>query len=187
MIAPHQETHWYCVRTQVKREQIAAEHLRRLVGVEVFSPRLRYRKVTARGRIWWVEPLFPGYVMARFNLDAMKRQVNHCTGVSGLVHFGSEVPSIPTDFIETLRKQFLIEGDRETVSTTPTIVIGDEVKVAEGPLRGMNGIVINVSPATERVNVLLEFLGESQPVELDIFSLLLPRRPLPQSTIEILD
>ena len=182
MIAPHSSIQWYCVRTQVKREQIAAEHLRRLVGVEVFSPRLRYRKVTARGRIWWVEPLFPGYVMARFNLEAMKRQVNHCTGVSGLVHFGSDIPFIPDSTIETLRKEVLKHSEAETLTTAPTIVIGDEVKVAEGPLRGMNGIVLDVSPATERVNVLLEFLGETQPVELDLFSLLLPRKPLPFST-----
>ena len=182
MIAPHHQTQWYCVRTQVKREQVAAEHLRRLIGVEVFSPRLRYRKVTARGRIWWVEPLFPGYVLARFNLDAMKHQVNHCTGVSGLVHFGREIPFIPDKCVEALRQEVLHHGDIETVTTTPTIVIGDEVKVAQGPLRGMNGIVLDVSPATERVNVLLEFLGETQPVELDLFSLLLPRRPLPRST-----
>ncbi len=181
MIAPHQQTHWYCVRTQVKREQIAAEHLRRLVGVEVFSPRLRYRKVTARGRIWWVEPLFPGYVLANFNLDAMKRQVNHCTGVNGLVHFGREIPFIPDDAVECLRKEILKQEGIDTVTTTPTIVIGDEVKVAEGPLRGMSGIVLDVSPATERVKVLLEFLGESQPIELDLFSLLLPRRPLPRT------
>ena len=181
MIALHQQIQWYCVRTQMKREQIAAEHLRRLIGVEVFSPRLRYRKATTRGRIWWVEPLFPGYVLARFNLDAMKRQVNHCIGVRGLVRFGNTIPVISEVAVESLREEILKRSAIDTVTTTPTIVVGDEVEVADGPLRGMNGVVLNISPATERVKVLLEFLGESQPIELDLFSLLIPRRPVPHA------
>ena len=51
---------WFCVRCQTKREHIAAGHLRELLGVEVFCPRLRYRKATRRGKIWWMEPMFPG-------------------------------------------------------------------------------------------------------------------------------
>ena len=44
-------TEWYCVRTQTKREHIAAGHLRELEGVEVFCPRLKYRKATRRYRL----------------------------------------------------------------------------------------------------------------------------------------
>ena len=40
---------WFCVRSQPKREHIAAAHLRNLVEVEVFCPRLRIRKATRRG------------------------------------------------------------------------------------------------------------------------------------------
>lgn len=179
MIARHQQIQWYCVRTHMKREQMAAEHLRRLIGVEAFSPRLRYRKATARGRIWWVEPLFPGYILARFHLDEMKRQVNHCMGVRGIVHFGNTIPVIPEVAVESLRDEVLKRSATDTVTTAPTIVVGDEVEVADGPLRGMNGVVLNLSPATERVRVLFEFMGESQPIELDLFSLLIPRRPVP--------
>jgi len=175
----HHQAKWYCVRSQLKREQIAAEHLRRIEGVEVFCPRLRYRKSTARGRIWWVEPLFPGYVMARFDLETMKREVNHCTGVSGLVHFGATVPSIPDAVVAELQHQVANQGEGETLTSTPLIEIGDEVRVGEGPLRGMSGHIVDVMPAKQRVSVLLEFLGESRALELDFLSLVLPRRPLP--------
>ncbi|MDX1679561.1 MAG: transcription termination/antitermination NusG family protein [Akkermansiaceae bacterium] len=180
MVSPaHSTQQWYCVRTQVKREQVAASHLRQLPGVEVLCPRLRYRKSTARGRIWWNEPLFPGYVMARFELDAMKRQVNTSTGVRGLVHFGQQVPAVPDAFVEEMKHELLEHAENDTLTTTPTIEIGDEVQVNDGPLRGMSGIIVEVLPAKERVQVLLEFLGESHAVELDLFSLLLPRRPQP--------
>jgi transcriptional antiterminator RfaH len=173
---------WFCVRCQTKREHIAALHLRELEGIEVFCPRLRYRKATRRGKIWWVEPMFPGYVLAKFNIAEMERAVTFCQGVRGLVRFGSGIPPVPEEFVNMMKQEILNrEGVQETelITLSPTIEIGDEVEVAHGPLQGMRGIVVAVPSATERVKILLEFLGNPQAVDMDLFSLLLPRRPLP--------
>lgn len=172
---------WFCVRTQTKREHIAAGHLREVEGVEVFCPRLRYRKATRRGKIWWVEPLFPGYLLAKFNLAEMERMVTFCQGVRGLVRFGAEIPAVPDSFVEALRQEVRnrSEDDEELFGVSPVIEIGDEVEIAHGPLQGMRGTIIAVAPATERVKILLDFLGQPQAVNVDLFSLLLPRRPTP--------
>jgi len=172
---------WFCVRTQTKREHIAAGHLREVAGVEVFCPRLRYRKATRRGKIWWVEPLFPGYVLAKFKLDEMERAVTFCQGVRGLVRFGTIIPAVPESFVESLRQDVRnrSEDDEELFSVSPVIEIGDEVEIAHGPLQGMRGTIISVAPAAERVKILLEFLGQPQAVNVDLFSILLPRRPTP--------
>lgn len=173
---------WYCVRCQTKREHIAAGHLRELEGVEVFCPRLRYRKATRRGKIWWVEPMFPGYVLAKFDIAEMERAVTFCHGVRGLVKFGAEIPPIPASFVESLKKEIgtLKDSDEgELVTLVPTIQLGDEVEVANGPFQGMQGTVVAVPSATERVKILLEFLGKQHAVDMDLFSLLLPRRPTP--------
>ena len=172
---------WYCVRTQTKREHIAAGHLRELETVEVFCPRLRYRKATRRGKIWWVEPLFPGYLLARFDLAEMERAVTFCQGVRGLVRFGSEIPPVPESFVETLRHEIRSrpDGEEELLSVAPVIQIGDEVEIAHGPLQGMRGTIVSVAPAHERVKILLDFLGQPQAIDVDLFSILLPRRPLP--------
>ncbi len=179
--SPPDSEHWYCVRTQTKREHIAAGHLRELEAVEVFCPRLRYRKATRRGKIWWVEPLFPGYVLARFNLAEMERAVTFCQGVRGLVRFGSEIPPVPESFVETLRHEIRIHpgGEEELLSVAPVIQIGDEVEIAHGPLQGMRGTIVSVAPAHERVKILMDFLGQPQAIDVDLFSILLPRRPLP--------
>lgn len=172
---------WYCIRSQTKREHIAAQHLRGLDGVEVFCPRIRYRKATRRGKVWWVEPLFPGYILARFDIKTMERAVTFCQGVRGLVRFGSIIPSVPESFVESLREQVhqhsQPELDSDTLSVSPTIEIGDEVEIAHGPFRGMSGTIVQVASATDRVKVLLEFLGEQHAVDLDLFSLILPKRP----------
>ena len=172
---------WFCLRTQTKREHIAAEHLREVEGVEVFCPRLRYRKATRRGKIWWVEPLFPGYLLAKFNLAEMERAVTFCQGVRGLVRFGTEIPAVADAFVESLRHEVRSrsENHEELFSVSPVIEIGDEVEIAHGPLQGMRGTIVAVAPATERVKILLDFLGQPQAVNVDLFSILLPRRPIP--------
>ena len=173
---------WFCVRTQTKREHIAAKHLRELEDVEVFCPRIKYRKATRRGKIWWLEPLFPGYLLAKFDLLEMERAVTFCQGVRGLVRFGTEIPYVPETFVLALIDQVKkrAETDEEMITVSPAVGVGDEVEIATGPFQGMKGTIQSVAPATERVKVLLEFLGQTQPVDLDLFSILLPRKPTPE-------
>ncbi len=171
---------WYCVRTPTKREHFAAAHLRALEEVEVLCPRLRYRKATRRGKVWWVEALFPGYLLARFDLVHNGRAVRYAQGVSGLVHFRDQVPEVPERFIAELRRvlQERADDEEEMVTVQPVIEAGDEVEIAHGPLRGLRGPVTQVRPAAERVRVLLEFLGGEREVDFDLFSILLPGRPM---------
>jgi transcriptional antiterminator RfaH len=176
---PTTEPAWYCVKTQTKRESIAAAHLRELEQVEVFCPMLRYRKATRRGKVWWVEALFPSYLLARFRLDPDERAVMYCQGVRGLVRFGERVPSVADDFVELLRQEVSRQGADEILTVGPRITEGEEVELAHGPLGGVKATVVQVLPARERVKVLLEFLGREQVIEVDLFSLLLPRKPLP--------
>jgi transcriptional antiterminator RfaH len=182
MIPPESDTpRWFCVRTQTKREHIAAQHLRELEEIEVFCPRVRYRKATRRGKVWWLEPLFPGYLLAKFNRTEMERAVTFCQGVRGLVRFGTEIPDVPESMVRNLIAQVREQSsdDGELITIAPSISVGDEVEIAVGPFQGMKGIIRSVAPATERVKVLLEFLGQIQPVDLDLYSILSPTKPLP--------
>jgi transcriptional antiterminator RfaH len=173
---------WYCVRTQTKREHIAAKNLRQLEEVAVICPMLRYRKATRRGKIWWREAMFPGYVLVKFDLASHERAVTYAQGVRGLVRFGALIPPVPEGFVARLGEELTRGEDAEnelTLNLMPRIEPGEEVEVAHGPLQGMRGLVTEVLPGRERVRVLLEFLGQVQPIEVDLFSLLMPRRPCP--------
>lgn len=172
---------WYALRTQVKREKLAAMNLRQLEGVEVFLPRLRYQKTTRRGRVWWVEPLFPGYLLAKFSLEESGRVVSYSAGVSKIIGFGGEVPAIPDQFVEELQAQVSKMTDsEEEITVTWKVEVGDEVEVADGPFAGMEGKIQEVRPGVERVSLLLEFLGETQPIELSLYSLILKERDVPE-------
>ncbi len=172
---------WYVVRSQVKREKLAAESLRRLEGVEVFLPRLRYQKTTRRGRVWWVEALFPGYLLAKFSRTEMSRGVTYAQGVSKIVNFGDQMPTVPEKFVEELRAEVAKhESQPEEIVVDWSVQVGDEVEIADGPFKGYEGEVVKVRPGDERVSLLLEFLGEMKPIEMSLYSLILSGPDIPE-------
>jgi len=174
------ERSWYVLRTQLKREKLAALNLRQLEGVEAFLPRLRYLKTTRRGKVWWVEPLFPGYLLAKFSLEEMGRLVSYSLGVSRIISFGNEVPEVPEEFVEGLKAEVAkIQSEDDEIVVEWKVNLGDEVEVADGPFKGMEGQVVEVRPGSERVSLLLEFLGEEKPVEVSLFSLILANHDIP--------
>lgn len=170
---------WYCIRTQSKREYLAAKTVGQLEGVESYCPRLRYRKATRRGKIWWVEAMFPGYIFAFFSRAKNERTIIHKQGVMKLLKFGNHVPEIPATFIAQLIKQMQHENN-DTLTLQPTVREGDEVEIAHGAMQGFQGTVVNFLPSAERVKLLIEFLGNTRIVDVDLFSLLLSSKPLPE-------
>jgi len=157
-------SHWFCLRTQTKREHIAADHVRQLPGTAVFLPRIRFQRKTARGLVWFTEALFPGYVFAKFDFQQQFRQVAHAAGVRGIVHFGERWPTIADEVISEL--QTAVGTENVHVISEP-LAVGEEIEVAAGALRGLKAVVSRVMPARERVLVLLEFLGRQTSVEIE--------------------
>jgi transcriptional antiterminator RfaH len=154
---------WFCLRTQPKHEHLAAATLRRQLEVTCFSPRLRYRKATRRGAVWFVEAMFPGYLFAEFVYSKQRRQVEHSPGIACIVRFGDYVATLGPDTIAALQEK---AGEDEILTIDPAIEVGQSVRIAEGPLEGWEALVTRVLPAGERIRVLLEFLGRSVETEI---------------------
>ena len=154
---------WFCLKSQPKHEHIAAAHLRQHSAVEVFLPRIRFKRAAQRGTAWVTEALFPGYLFARFDWQASLRAVQHSRGVRGVVHFGERWPAIPEASIRELQQPIGISEPR----TIPEIFApGDEVEITEGAMRGLRAVVTRVLPGRERIAVLMEFLGLQTMIEL---------------------
>jgi transcriptional antiterminator RfaH len=153
---------WYCVRSQIKHEHIAAGHLRQS-GIETFLPRISFKRVTAQGPKWVTEALFPNYLFARFDLTSSLRLVHHSPGVSKVVRFGAIWPNIPDSEIELLRTLF---QDDSIHVISPEIEPGHEVQITQGAFQGLRAVVTRVMPSRERVRILLEFLGRQTEAEV---------------------
>lgn len=168
------EPEWYVVRSQTKRERLAAATLRDTLGIQVLAPTVKYRKVTRRGKVWWSEAMFPGYLFAKFDPESQGRAVKYAQGVMTIVKFGESMPAVPASFIQALEGQL---AEEDEIVLEHNVQVGGAYEVASGPLRGNVGEVLEVLPGKERVRLLIEMLGQKQSIEVDLFSLLLPGRP----------
>ena len=158
--APHEQTtdhphEWYCLRTQTKREHIAAAILSKIESVSVFCPLISQIKKTKTGKKRFTEAMFPGYVFAKFCFRENYRRVMHTQGVSGIVGHGLQ-RAIPESIITDLRESL---PDDIIVAPDPSLEPGAEIEFVSGSLKGLNGTVLAQLPAQNRIQILLEFLG----------------------------
>jgi len=154
---------WFCLKAEPKREHLAARALRRRFEIECLSPRLRFRKLTQRGPVWFVEAMFPGYLFAKFVYSTQHRAIESSHGVRGIVRFGERLATLPEETVMALQSK---AGAEEVVTIDSSLKIGQSVHIIEGAFQGLEVVVTQVLPAKERVRVLLDFLGRSLEMEV---------------------
>ena len=151
---------WYAIAVHARAERAAADALVR-VTEEVFLPSRLDRRVWS-DRIQNVQvPLFAGYVMVKTVMTPQKRvdllKVNHVHDVVGRTSGRGDVaPSIPEH--EVLSLQLLL-GQQRAVDPLEKLVVGVEVIVVLGPLKGVRGVVSQGSDGQRRLVVSIVLLG----------------------------
>jgi transcriptional antiterminator RfaH len=164
---------WYCARTKLKHEHIAAANVGQRLGLEVFHPRLRLERATRRGVVRVVEPLFPCYIFIRCMLENYFDEIKHVAGISSLVHFGQRIPSVPDSAIVELKQCFESE---EPMVVEDGVLPGTEVKIAAGAFMGFSGRVLRTLSTGRRVQILLDFLGRTTLAEVEKKLLIIENR-----------
>ena len=150
--------------------------LRQELGVEVFCPKIRFKRARSTGVAWVQEAMFPGYIFARFVYPELYRRVAATSGVAKTLSFGGRPSILEESIIADLR---LHVADGEVVEIASDIKEGEEVRVVEGPFLGVRALVTRILPARDRVAILLSLLGQEREVEVSA-AVLLPdvRHPL---------
>jgi transcriptional antiterminator RfaH len=156
---------WYAVQTHAKSEHLAAAALSRHEDIEVYCPRLKFQRLTRRGKVWFTEALFPGYLFARFRAESHLRAVSYGTAVTRILQFGDRHAFIPQSAIDQMREQMGGVDIRRIESNTE---VGDEVEIASGPFLGMTATVTGLLEGKQRVRLLIEFLGRVSEAELSV-------------------
>lgn len=155
---------WFCLRSEAKREHVAAANLRDRVGVEAFAPRIRACHTTRRGlSLTATEALFPGYLFARFAYPDQIRHVVSTTGVCGVVSFGGRPPAVADPIIDHLRREVTLA---EKAPIAPVLEAGAWVRILTGCFQYIEGRVVHFDPRSDRVRLLLALLGSEVQVSL---------------------
>lgn len=167
---------WYVVRAQANRERSVSERLikesekgdlmgklgRVIVPIEKSSYLKNGKKMTKD------KVLFPGYIFVETNaIGELKFHLKGLSGATGfLTNRTGEIQSLTQKEVEQMLNQKL-EVEKEP--TEPQYMIGEEVKIIDGPFNGFVAHIDEIKEKKVKLSVLI--FGRKTPVDLDILQI----------------
>jgi transcriptional antiterminator RfaH len=155
---------WYAVSTKPHQEKQAELHIKQC-DIECFLPLLKQSKIIRRTRKTVIEPLFPGYLFARFDLDKHCRAVSYSRGVRKIVEFGSGPVELDETMIDAIKERL---NDGYVTLMPVRFVNGQVVHIKGGPLAGLEAIFMREMTDRNRVLLLLNTIGFHAKLTLNI-------------------
>jgi transcription antitermination factor NusG len=152
---------WFALKVRSRQERITAKALSGK-GFEVFLPLFRCKRRWS-DRIKQVDlPLFSTYLFCRFHLQE-QISVLSTPGIVQIVSRGKRPEPVEETEISRIRKMI-----HSGLALEPwrALVIGQAVRLEDGPLKGMTGTLIQVR-GSDRLIVSVPLLQRSVAVEID--------------------
>jgi transcription antitermination factor NusG len=152
---------WFALRVKSRAEKIVAT-MARHKGFEDFLPLYQTRRLWS-DRYKTVElPLFPGYVFCRANPE-FRLPLLTIPGVLNFVGFGRFPAPIDEAEMDAIKRAI---GFGLQAEPYPFLEVGQRVRLAEGPLKGLEGFLVQVRNQ-QRIVVSVSLLRRSVVVEID--------------------
>jgi transcription antitermination factor NusG len=155
---------WLAIHTRYQHESLAARSLD-YKGFEVFLPQYTVVRRWSDRSKELSAPLFPGYVFLRGPLE-QQLKILTTPGVLGLVGFAGVPAVIPNAEIDAVRRTV---EHRVQVQPYPFLKCGDWVRVKQGPLEGIEGILVR-NKKQFRLVLSVQLLQQSVAVEVDAWT-----------------
>ncbi|NJL92893.1 MAG: hypothetical protein HC915_03800 [Anaerolineae bacterium] len=154
---------WYAMFSKPRKELQVASYLRSH-ALEVYHPVLRVKPVNPRAAR--VRSYFPRYLFVHADLQEVGvGTFQWCLGASGLVQFDNTPAVVPEHFIQALQERLQVLEARGGLAPQD-FRSGDTVVLKTGPFAGYEAIFDARLSGTERVQVLLHWLGREIKVQL---------------------
>ena len=153
--------HWFALAVKPRHEKAVAEHLLAR-SLESYAPVYRERRLVVGSRPIVELPLFSRYVFCRFSF-ADRLKVISMPGVQSVVGFGGKAAPVHDEEIDAVKT---LVGSGLAVAPWHYLRIGQHVRIREGPLSGLEGILAR-EKSGYRVVINVELLQRAVAVEID--------------------
>lgn len=159
---------WYCVQTNPRKERRALAHISD-AGLRAWLPEISVPKRRHGRPVRLLEPLFPSYLFVTMDpaLPSDWSVVRWGRGVRDIVGDGTEPLLVPEPVMGVLHARF---GERVTEAPSP-LIPGARVRVVDGPMVDLEGLIVEAPTPQSRVRVLMQLLHRELIVEMDGFDL----------------
>ncbi len=172
----NQGRRWYVLHTYSGYEENVEKNLKQRIEsmcmeskiFNILIPTEKKIKIKNGKRKITEEKIFPGYVMVEMEVDDDSWYVVRNTpNVTGFIGAGTVPTPISEQEIKSLQKRMGVEEPKFKID----ISIGSQVKITDGPFKGMDGKITNIDEAKGKVKVSVSMFGRETPVELDFLQI----------------
>ncbi|MBK7762248.1 MAG: transcription termination/antitermination factor NusG [Bacteroidetes bacterium] len=170
------ENKWFVLRVLSGKERKIKDYLdieiRRSgwgnVITQIMCPVEKVFKVVAGKKVMREKILFSGYILLEATTSRLSDDmIQAIKNVSGVIHF------LGKDHPDALRKSEVNKmfgkmdemADNGVVMSDP-FVIGEPVKIVDGPFNDFNGTIEEINDEKKKLRVVVKIFGRSTPVEL---------------------
>ncbi|MEL7587032.1 MAG: transcription termination/antitermination protein NusG [Prolixibacteraceae bacterium] len=170
------ERKWYVLRTVGGKEKKVKEYIENEIAnaglqeyiSQVLIPTEKVYQIRNGKKISKERNFFPGYVLVEAALVGeiphMLKNISNVIGFLGDIKGGEPVPMRQSEVNRILgRVDQMAEADAEV---NIPYVVGETVKVTDGPFNGFNGIIEEINEEKKKLKVMVKIFGRKTPLEL---------------------
>lgn len=148
------------VKTTIEKF-VANRHLEDMI-ITIDIPMETVTEITDSGEKTYERKVFPGYVLIKMVMtDDTWHLIRNIRGVTGFVGTDNNKPT-------PLTEDEIAELGIEKHEIVLKYAVGDEVRIADGPMESFTGVVEELDIAKNIVCVRVSMFGREMPVELEL-------------------
>lgn len=178
---PEKDTKWYVLRVVSGKERKVKEYLDKDIQrsgwteiiKQVFLPMEKVYKVQNGKKVMREKNYFPGYVMMEVQNGKLNDDiVQHISNISNVMHFLTDGKGSKGNIISLRKSEVnkmlgkVDEMNDQGVTISEPFIVGETIKIIEGPFNDFNGVIEEVNDEKKKLKVTVKIFGRSTPVEL---------------------
>ena len=171
---------WYVLRAAGGKEKKAKEYLEKEIErrslqdlvSQVLVPTEKVYKIRDGKRVCTERLFFPGYVLIEAELTGELQHIirNEVPHMSGFLTEKKDQDKVPVPIRADEVKRILGEQDEQATSEAETVVdylVGDAVKITDGPFNGFDGTVEEIVEDRSKLKGVVMIFGRKTILELN--------------------
>ena len=155
---------------EIERENNLFESVKlKIPGIKIIKLVRAVEEISENKKISKEKNYFPGYVLIQAALigevEHIIKSLTNVLGFLGATKGGDPLPMRQTEVNRILGKVDELAVNDEEMNIP--YVIGESVKVVDGPFNNFNGIIENINEEKKKLTVMVKIFGRKTPLELN--------------------